>query len=301
MRITTILSAALVASPLVVYAAGTLGFAVGNKNPDDSCKSQQDWENDFEALKGPTTLIRTYTSDGCDTAKNVIPAAKAKGFRVVMGIWPDTEQSFAADKAALQAAIPGNEDVVYAITVGSEAMYRGNFTGEQLLEKINEVQDLFPGITIGTADSWNKFTDGTADPLIRAGVKLFLVNAFAYWQGEEIANATSTYFDDIMQAFIHIQGISGSITTPELWNGETGWPTDGGSNYNAAMAGTNNAIIYWKTGICGMLKWGVNVFYFEAFDEPNKPDSIGQDGNAANERHWGAYTADMKPKWDLSC
>jgi glucan 1,3-beta-glucosidase len=87
MRVTNILSAALVACPLAVSAAGTLGFAVGNTNPDNSCKSQQDYEKDFDALKGPTTVVRTYTSDGCDTAKNIIPAAKARGFKVVMGIW----------------------------------------------------------------------------------------------------------------------------------------------------------------------------------------------------------------------
>ena len=127
------------------------------------------------------------------------------------------------------------------------------------------------------------------------------MNAFAYWQGQNIDNATATYFDDIMQAFQRIQSTAGSTTSPELWNGETGWPTDGGSNYNDALAGTANAETYWKDGVCGMLAWGVNLFYFEAFDEPNKPDSIGQDGNAANEKNWGAFTADHKPKWELKC
>jgi glucan 1,3-beta-glucosidase len=34
------------------------------------------------------------------------------------------------------------------------------------------VQNLFPNLKIGTADSWNKYADGTADPLIKGGVKL---------------------------------------------------------------------------------------------------------------------------------
>jgi glucan 1,3-beta-glucosidase len=85
---------------------------------------------------------------------------------------PDTEESFANDKAALQASVPGNEDTIYAITVGSESLYRGNFTGEELLGKINEVQEMFPETLIGTADSWNKYADGTADPVIKGGVKL---------------------------------------------------------------------------------------------------------------------------------
>jgi glucan 1,3-beta-glucosidase len=95
MRVTNILSAALVAAPLAVSAAGTLGFAVGNTKPDGSCKAQQDYERDLDALTGPSKVVRTYTSDGCDTAKNIIPAAKAKGFQVVLGVWlVDTICSF---------------------------------------------------------------------------------------------------------------------------------------------------------------------------------------------------------------
>jgi glucan 1,3-beta-glucosidase len=68
--------------------------------------------------------------------------------------------------------VPGNEDIIEAITVGSETLYRGNFTGPQLLSKIQAVQAMFPKVTIGTADSWNKFYDGTGDALITGGVQL---------------------------------------------------------------------------------------------------------------------------------
>ena len=54
-----------------------------------------------------------------------------------------------------------------------------------------------------------------------------LVNAFAYWQGQKITNATATYLDDLQQAIGHIQELSGSIDGIEIWNGETGWPSDG--------------------------------------------------------------------------
>ena len=54
-----------------------------------------------------------------------------------------------------------------------------------------------------------------------------LVNAFGYWQGQKISNATATYMDDLQQAIGHIQELSGSIDGIEIWNGETGWPTDG--------------------------------------------------------------------------
>jgi len=303
MRSVSFLSVALALGPAAVVAAGTLGFSLGCRKPDGSCKQTSDYEADFDALQSVSKLVRIYAASQCDTAKNIIPAAKAKGFKVVLGVWPDTQESFDADTAALKATVPGNEDIVEACTVGSETLYRGNFTGEQLLSKIQTVQGMLPGVTVGTADSWNKYADGTADPLITGGVTYFLANAFAYWQGTEINNSTGTYFDDIAQAIERIQKIAGPDKAKKITiiNGETGWPTDGGSNYGAAAAGTNNAAEFYKKGVCGMLEWGVSVFYFEAFDEPWKPNSVGDSGQAMDEKHWGLYTADRQIKFDTSC
>lgn len=76
---------------------------------------------------------------------------------------------------------------------------------------------------------------------------------------------------------------------------------DGGSNYGAAIAGTSNAETFYKKGVCGMLAWNVDVFYFEAYDEPWKPKSVGDDGSAADETHWGMFTSDRKTKFDTTC
>jgi len=301
MRSSAFAATALLAVPLAVSAAGTLGFALGATNSDGTCKQTSDYEADFTALKPYTSLVRTYSAYQCNTSQNIIPAAKSAGFKVVLGVWPDTVESYNDDIGALQATVPGNEGAVYAITVGSETLYRGNFTGPQLLSKIEGVQSLFPNITIGTADSWNKYADGTADALIKGGVKLLLVNAFSYWQSQSIGNATATYFDDMQQAIGHIQEASGSLDAVHIMTGETGWPTTGGTNYGAAMAGTTNAQTYWQSGVCGMLDWGVDVFYFEAFDEPDKPDSVGADGSAENEQHWGALNADRSTKFTMKC
>ena len=45
-------------------------------------------------------------------------------------------------------------------------------TAENLLTKINDIKKTFSNIKVGTADSWNKYADGTADPLIKGGVQL---------------------------------------------------------------------------------------------------------------------------------
>jgi glucan 1,3-beta-glucosidase len=79
-----------------------------------------------------------------------------------------------------------------------------------------------------------------------------------------------------------------------------GWPTNG-SRYEAATPSVSNAQTYWSTGICGILAWGVNVFSFEAFDEPWKPVSVGQNGQVADETHWGVFNADRSPKYKTTC
>ncbi|KAK2801998.1 hypothetical protein FQN49_008905 [Arthroderma sp. PD_2] len=200
-------------------------------------------------------------------------------------------------------AVPKNGAIITAITVGSESLYRGNFTGSELLTKIQEVQKLFPKVKVGTADSWNKYADGTADPLIKGGVKYFLINAFAFWQGKSIEDATKTFLDDMYQASKHIEKIAGPEKYKEIHiaTGETGWPTDGGSDYGVAKAGTKNAQKFHDNAICAMLGLGGDVFYFEAFDEPWKPKSVGDNGKAADETHWGMYKADRTPKFDVSC
>lgn len=253
MRVATFTSLALAAAPAALAASkGKLGFALGTKNADGTCKYQADYEKDFDTIaeKTGSKIVRGYAASDCNAAQQILPAAKSKGFQVVLGVWPDTDESFEADKKALTTYVPQYKDQVYAVTVGSESLYRGNFTGEQLLEKINDIGDALPGTTIGTADSWNKFADGTADALINGGVKLFLANAFAYWQGDNVGDgAVKTYFDDLQQALGHIQDVKGSLDGFEFWNGETGWPTDGGDDYGSAKAGTKNAETYYHQAV----------------------------------------------------
>jgi glucan 1,3-beta-glucosidase len=91
MRFSTTLAAAAVAAsgPSLVAAAGTLGFALGAKLGDGSCKYRADYEADFKAIaaESGSKIVRIYAADQCNTAQQILPAAKAQGFKVVLGIW----------------------------------------------------------------------------------------------------------------------------------------------------------------------------------------------------------------------
>ncbi|POS84401.1 hypothetical protein EPUL_004414, partial [Erysiphe pulchra] len=281
--------------PALITAKGQLGFALGNKKPDGSCKFKSDYIDDLKSLNAYSKIVRIYAASDCDVAKELLPAAQEQGAKVVLGIWPDTDDSFQKDKSAVLTYAPQYPDQVYAITVGSESLYRGNFTGEQLLSKILDVKNSLGGkFKVGTADSWNKFQDGTADPVIKGGADIILCNAFSYWQGQTIADSSSTLFDDVSQAFGHIQSVAGGADkAPELWVGEAGWPT-AGQRYQNAQPGITEASTFWSQSICGIRMWGVNIFSFEAFDEPWKPKSVGTDGTAADETHW-VYSSSTPP------
>lgn len=89
MRFSTV-AAALAASPALVSAAkGTMGFALGTKLSNGDCKAQQDYADDFDAIKSASgaSIVRGYAASDCDMAKNALPAAKSKGVKVVLGIW----------------------------------------------------------------------------------------------------------------------------------------------------------------------------------------------------------------------
>ena len=75
----------------------------------------------------------------------------------------------------------------------------------------------------------------------------------------------------------------------------------GGTDYGIAEASDENAETFFQEGACAALGWGYNVFLFEAFDEPWKPESIGDTGKVSNEKHWGFYTTERGPKFSTKC
>ena len=231
MRLSSAATLALAAAPAVVSAAkGSMGFSLGMQMPNGDCKSQSDYEADFDAIKEASgaTIVRGYAVSECEgMGKNILSAAEKKGFKVVLGIWPDAKGSPSNDLNAILEVADKYKDNIYAVTVGSEHLYRKEFTGDQLKDIIVSVREKLPkGIKVGTADSWNKFYDGTANPILDS-VDILLINAFAFWQGAGGANATSVYFDDMYKAITHIEKQVGGKDKIEIWNGETGWPTAG--------------------------------------------------------------------------
>ncbi|KAI3403177.1 BGL2 [Candida oxycetoniae] len=297
----------LVASITGANAIGNLAFNLGVKDNAGNCKSVQEFESDLELIKGSTSIIKTYAVSDCNTLQNLGPAAEAENFQIMLGIWPNDDAHFEAEKAALQQYLPKiSSSTIKIFLVGSEALYREDLTASQLSDKINDIKSLvkdikdkdgksYSNIPVGTVDSWNVIVDGANTQAIQTADVVY-ANAFSYWQGQTNKNASYSFFDDIMQALQTIQTIKGS-TDIEFWVGETGWPTDG-SNFESSEPGVENAKNFWQQGICALRAWGVNVAVFEAIDEAWKPDTSGI---SDVEKHWGVWDSNGKLKYDISC
>ncbi|SCU98762.1 LAMI_0F16138g1_1 [Lachancea mirantina] len=305
MRFSTVSSLALLGAA-TVSAIGELGFNIGVKNNDGTCKSTSDYLNDFNTLKEYTSIVKVYAASDCNTLQNLGPAAEQAGFTVFVGVWPTDDAHYEAEKQALQDYLPNiKTSTVQGILVGSEALYRGDLTASELADKIDDVRSLVKGLKdsdgnsygntqVGTVDSWNVLVDGANLAAIQASDMVF-ANAFSYWQGQTMQNASYSFFDDIMQAMQTIQTAKGSDVN--FWVGETGWPSEG-TNFESSYPSTTNAAQFWQQGICALRAWGVNVLVFEAFDEDWKPNTSG---TSDVEKHWGVWTSGDSLKYSLNC
>lgn len=298
---------AIVSQMSAVSAVGDLGLCLGvQRNSDGQCKETSDYESDFDTLSQYTNLVRVYAASDCNTLQNIYPALEAKSFKLLLGVWPTDDAHFAAEQTALKTYLPQMSiSDLQGITVGSEALYRGDLTADQLASAINTIKQVLSGLSdkngesysslpVGSADSWNLWVDAYNNAAIEA-CDFILTNAFSYWQGQAMNNASYSYLDDIMQAMAHIQSVKGEDFN--IWVGETGWPTDG-ENYGNAYPTVANAQEFWQEGICALRAYGVDTFVFEAFDESWKPETSDTSGV---ENHWGILDSTGGVKYNLTC
>lgn len=95
MRLSSVAAIAAASAPLAVSARGQLGFALGTRLEDGTCKGQSDYAADFTVLKETATIVRTYANiDGgdasgpqCTILPDLLPAAAAADIQVILGIW----------------------------------------------------------------------------------------------------------------------------------------------------------------------------------------------------------------------
>ena len=162
MKIPTALFTVL--SSLTTTSAYWSGFNSQAQLANGACKSQQDWENDFNLMKRLTgfTSLRVYASSDCDTLARAVPAAIKTGGQLLVGVWTEDWAHFDREKQALLAAVRQyGFGWIVAVSVGSEDLYRKDTDANTLAGQVYDVRGMLstvPGysnnVQVGHVDTW---------------------------------------------------------------------------------------------------------------------------------------------------
>ncbi|KAI8716243.1 Glycoside hydrolase family 17 [Fusarium sp. LHS14.1] len=147
------------------------GFSLGANRPDGACKYTADWKKDFQTIKGWNkgfNAVRLYACSDCNTLGKAVPAAKATGIKILVGVWATDDAHFGREKAALLSAIKAHgTDWIAAISVGSEDLYRKDITPQKLAQQIYDVRGMVrqfnKNLRVGHTDTWTAWVDGAND------------------------------------------------------------------------------------------------------------------------------------------
>ncbi|KAI5843171.1 glycoside hydrolase superfamily [Tricharina praecox] len=291
-------AAAASAAPTTSYFAG---FNLGHTHKSGSCKTTAAWTQEFKKIKswstggkGTFNTVKLFSTNDCNALEMAVPAAKAAGVKIWVGVWNTPEDKFNAEKAALERALKAHPDTakwLAGINVGSESLYRKDVQPWRLAEQIYDVKGMVqtayksPNTPVGTADTWTMWVDGANAAVIKA-CDVVLMNGFPYWQGATIGESLGKFKDAITNTRNAV-----GINKPFVI-GETGHPTKG-DNFGNAVASVQNAAAYWKAAACYLQTTNIPWLWFSGFDEPNKSGTI--------EQNFGVALSNQPLKFSLKC
>ena len=202
----------------------------------------------------------------------VVRAARSMGLRTMAGAWLSGDARRDAEEldALVELARDGQVDLAM---LGNEALLRGELDEQQLLEALQQFRSRAPGVTAGVVDAYSSFPG--RQRLLQA-VDVVGVNCYPFWEGCPVDQALDRLRSMIDQTRAHL-GDKPLVVT------ETGWPT-AGSAHGLAHPGSDAALRYAVDALRWAAAEGLELFYFEAFDESWKTSQEGDVG-----AHWGLW------------
>jgi len=176
------------------------------------------------------------------------------------------------------------EDIVYAVSVGNEALVDWNDHMVPLGRVIEYVRDVKDAISqpVTVADNYLWWINEGAP--LAAEVDFLGVHTYPAWESKSIDEGLSYTIENI-------EGVHAALPDKPIVILEAGWATTA-VEFPEQASEENQSRHYAE-----LHKWAektnVTVFFFEAFDEPWKGDPNSADGA---EKHWGLFRVDRTPK-----
>lgn len=259
--------------------------------PDASkCKSYDEVKRDMVAIKGISDRVRIYSLVDCDQAKLVLPAAKAAGVQVALGIWTTAEAAYLqTEKNKLRELLDAGlvDSNVIGLHVGSEAIYRKDITANTAIAYMNEIRDYLRSrsvnIPVTIADVIDSYYD---NPQLYEAVDEISVNQFSFWERVDISEGTPKMLD-------RLKYLRGNATAmgKEIVISETGWSSFG-SDPAASVATPANQAQFFKDFYQMATAHNFRYYWFVAFDSQWRV----QNGDHQIEANFGIFKEDESMK-----
>lgn len=254
-------------------------------------------ENLLAIVQTHTSWVRTF---GAESGLEEIPeVARSMGLNVAMGAFlgPDATVNANQINNLIAEATAGFVDIA---VVGNETQVFGTLTESQLVGYLTDVRQQLDdaGLTdvkVTTAEPFGTFvndqpgsifnTDGSLKkPDIIDKIDVVFLNIYPFFEdGIQITEAVSKLEEMYLAA---VGSINDAFPgeNKQVVISETGWPSAGDSPATGGLPSLKNAIQYRRESTQWAKDNGVELFYFEAFDEDWK-------GPGEFERHFGIWEA----------
>lgn len=194
--------------------------------------------------------IRTYSFEPYHAE------ALRQGLKVVPGCWIGNDPVI--NRACMDALIAGTNRFKPALViVGHEVLMRGDLTARGLVECIEYVRARVPkGTKITTGEEATYLANA---PSVIAACDVIGIQYYPFQYGVHIDRAVADFARMYMITTLLARGKQVIVL-------ETGWPThDGG--IGDAVASLENAERYFRELMAWARKDGVEIYWFEAFNE----------------------------------
>ncbi|KAG6040767.1 hypothetical protein E4U41_007142 [Claviceps citrina] len=205
-------------------SSGRFGVSYTPYRADQSCKSQQDVDDDFERMAGSYSVVRIYGTE-CDQVSMVYSAAKAHGMKLFLGIWNPSSVQDEADK--IISGLKGDWDMVDTVSVGNELVNNGEATPGEIISSVSRARSVLRAAGYqGPVVAVDTFTAVLAHPELCDESDYCAVNAHAFFDSTNRPSESGRWLENTLS---RIRSVI-SQKDKRIVVTETGWPTEGTPN-----------------------------------------------------------------------
>ncbi len=239
---------------------------------------RQRTEARLRLLREHAQWVRLFACSG--EHEQVVRMARQLQLRTMVGAWlgADAQRNEREFEALVGLAADGQVDLA---ALGNETLLRGELDAGVLLAQLRAFRQRAPGVPVGVVDAYYVFE---RHPELVEASDFVAVNCYPFWEGFSAQQALERLQSMVRSTREH-------IGAKPLLVAETGWPSQG-SAQGAAVPSADAALHYWVGAHDWAAREGVELFHFEAFDEPWKAAQEGDVG-----AFWGLWDGSDRLKF----